>query len=153
MEYTVEQYQRCLKVARNVIECINEVQDAMTEIQNGYGWREFGESLDKVFDAKDAYEKVLSHCGVEAYEKETEWLNENRLVDIIENAKKYCKGELELDLVGDVWIAMDYRADLEGACSIDVKGFNDKIISVFEAETSGIDVRKCCDLCDVSYVG
>lgn len=155
MEYTVEQYKRCLQVARNVIECINEVQEAMTEIQNGYGWREFGESLDKVFDAKDAYEKVLSNCCIEAYEEEGEWLNENerRLVAIIEDAKRYCKGELELDLVDGTWIAMDYREDLEGAFSIEAKDFCERIINVSEAENQGVDVRMCCDRCGIAYVG
>ena len=70
MEYTVEQYKRCLRVAREVVTIINELQNAMTEIQNGYGWSEFGQCLDKVFDARDAYEKVLSSCCMEAYEKE-----------------------------------------------------------------------------------
>lgn len=70
MEYTVEQYKRCLQVAREVVTSINELQNAMTEIQNGYGWSGFGQCLDKVFDARDAYEKVLSSCCIEAYEKE-----------------------------------------------------------------------------------
>jgi hypothetical protein len=79
--------------------------------------------------------------------------NETTLILIIEDAKRYCKGELELDLNDDVWIAWDYREDLEGAFPIDVKGFNDKIITVSEAENSGVDVRKCCDICGVAYVG
>ena len=91
MKYTVEQYQRCLQVARNVIECINEVQCAMADIQNGYGWREFGESLDKVFDAKYAYEKVLSSCCVEAYEKEINMI-ENPCIKCVLNYDGSCCG-------------------------------------------------------------
>ena len=72
MNYTVEQYQRCLQAARAIVENINELQCTMAEIQNGYGWSEFGECLDKVIDAKDAYEKVLSLCCIEAYESAKE---------------------------------------------------------------------------------
>ena len=87
--------------------------------------------------------------------EEPEWLNsgEEQLIKIIENAKGYCKGELELDLVDGVWIAMDYREDLEGAFHIGAKGFNERIISISEAENRGIDVRRCCDECGISYVG
>lgn len=86
---------------------------------------------------------------------ESEWLNkeEEQLIEIIEGAKRYCEGELELDLVDGVWVAMDYREDLECAFRIDVKGFNERIIRVSEAESRGIDVRRCCDECGVSYVG
>lgn len=81
--------------------------------------------------------------------------NEKLFVSKIEYAMRYCKGELELDLdiENDMWVAWDYREDLEGAFSIDVKGFNDKMISVSEAEFLSIDVRKCCDFCGISYVG
>lgn len=68
MEYTVEQYKRCLQVARAVVDSINELQESMADIQTGYGWSRFGECLDKVVDAKDAYEKALSVCCIEAYE-------------------------------------------------------------------------------------
>lgn len=79
--------------------------------------------------------------------------NTDTLIDIIEDAKKYVKGELELDCVDGVWIAMDYRESLGGAFPIEVKGFNNKIIKVSEAEASGIDVRMCCNHCGVAYVG
>ena len=79
--------------------------------------------------------------------------DEETLMLVIEDAKRYCKGELELDLNDDVWEAWDYREDLEGAFSIDIKGFNDNIITESEAERLGIDVRKCCDVCNISYVG
>ena len=80
-------------------------------------------------------------------------MNEETLMLVIEDAKRYCKGELELDLIDGVWIAMDYREELEGAFSIDVDTFDDEIISVSEAERQGIDVIRCCDECDISYVG
>ena len=79
--------------------------------------------------------------------------SEERLINILENAKQYVKGELELDCFGGIWIAMDYRADLESAFSIEAKDFNDRIISVEEAKNLNIDVRKCCDECGISYVG
>ena len=79
--------------------------------------------------------------------------NMDTLIDIIENAKKYVKGELELDCIDGIWIAMDYREDLGGAFPIEVKGFNNKIIKVGEAEAKGIDVRMCCNYCGVAYVG
>ena len=75
------------------------------------------------------------------------------LIDMIEDAKKYVKGELELDCVNEVWIAMDYREDLGGAFPIEVKGFNNKMIKVSEAEKYKVDVRKCCDSCGIAYVG
>ena len=74
-------------------------------------------------------------------------------IKILEDAQKYVKGELELDLVDGAWYAMDYRADLEGAFPIDAKGFNDLLITTEEAEKHGIDIIKCCDICDISYVG
>ena len=80
-------------------------------------------------------------------------INEETLMLVIEDAKRYCKGELELDLNDDVWEAWDYREDLEGAFSIDTKGFNERIISISEAKNRGIDVRRCCDECGISYVG
>lgn len=80
-------------------------------------------------------------------------LNTNTLVDAIQNAKKYVKGELELDCIDGVWTAMDYREELGGAFQIKTSGFNDKIISVAEARACGIDVKKCCDICGVAYVG
>lgn len=79
--------------------------------------------------------------------------NSDIFVAIIENAKGYVKGELELDCVEDVWIAMDYREDLGCALPIEVDGFNNRLITVDEARKSGIDVRICCDYCGVAYVG
>lgn len=79
--------------------------------------------------------------------------NEKLFIRKIENAMRYCKGELELDIQSENWIALDYREDLAGAFPIDVKEFDDKIISLSEADNLGIDVRKCCDYCNIYYVG
>ena len=79
--------------------------------------------------------------------------NEKQFVSKMEYAMRYCKGELELDLEGEMWVAWDYREDLEGAFPIDVEGFDDEMISELEAKRLDIDVRKCCDYCDISYVG
>lgn len=78
--------------------------------------------------------------------------NEAMLVHILEDAKHYCKGELELDYEDGMWFAMDYRAELEGAFPIEDRWFNDMIITEKEAKERNIDVIKCCDMCDVSYV-
>lgn len=78
--------------------------------------------------------------------------NEQIVIKKIEDAMKYCKGELELNLIDGVWIAMDYRKDLEGSFLIDEKEFNDEIISTIEAKSLDVDVIKCCDYCDISYV-
>jgi len=78
--------------------------------------------------------------------------NEKEFIEIIEAAKRYCKGELELDCVDDEWYAMDYRADFAAAMPIEHDIYDLPLITVEEAERNGIDVIKCCDACDVSYV-
>lgn len=74
-------------------------------------------------------------------------------IDLLEEAKKYVKGELELDCFEGKWYAMDYREDLEGAFPIEAKGYNHAIITDNEAKRVGIDIKKCCDICGISYVG
>lgn len=78
--------------------------------------------------------------------------NEQKFINLLEEAKRYCKGELELDCFDDEWYAMDYRADFEEAMSIEHSIYQLPLITVEEAERKGIDVTKCCDACDVSYV-
>ena len=78
--------------------------------------------------------------------------NEKFFIDLLEEAKRYCKGELELDCVDDEWYAMDYRKDFEAAMPIESKIYDLPLITVEEAERKGIDVIKCCDECDVAYV-
>ena len=77
--------------------------------------------------------------------------NEKWFMDTLEDAKRYCKGELELDCFNGEWYALDYRAELESALWIDGI-YKLPLITVEEAERKGIDVIKCCDECDVAYV-
>lgn len=79
--------------------------------------------------------------------------NEKLFIDLLEEAKRYCKGELELDCWDNEWYAMDYRAELEGAVQIEADVYQLPLITVEEAERKGIDIIKCCDECDVAYVG
>ena len=78
--------------------------------------------------------------------------NEKLFIDLLEEAKRYCKGELKLDCVDDEWYAMDYREDFEAAMPIESNIYSLPLITVEEAERKGIDVTKCCDECDVAYV-
>ena len=79
--------------------------------------------------------------------------NEIKFIAMIETAKSYVRGELELDNFDGEWFAMDYREDLEGAFPIEIKPYDKPIITDEEAEEKGIDIIKCCDECDISYVG
>lgn len=83
---------------------------------------------------------------------------EQELIDKIEEAKEYCKGELELDffeddMFGDGWYAMYYREDLECAFSINSAKYDKPLILEETTQKYNVDVRKCCDYCDVAYVG
>lgn len=78
--------------------------------------------------------------------------NEKKLIDIINEAKRYVKGELELDCVDGEWYAMDYREELGGAFPIEAKQYDEPIITDEEAEEKGIDIIKCCDECGIFYV-
>ena len=83
------------------------------------------------------------------------WFNHNErdFLEMLEEAKRYVKGELELDCVDGGWYAMDYREDFEGAFPIEAEQYNKPIITDKEAEEKHIDIIKCCDECDISYVG
>lgn len=85
----------------------------------------------------------------------TKFFNENEkaFIERLEKAKSFVKGELELDNVDGKWFAMDYRVELEGAFFIEMKPYDKPLITDEEAEEKGIDITKCCDACDVSYVG
>lgn len=78
--------------------------------------------------------------------------NEKIFIDIINEAKRYVKGELELDCVDGKWYAMDYREDFECAFPIEARGYNSLLITDAEAEARGVDIIKCCDVCDIYYV-
>lgn len=79
--------------------------------------------------------------------------NEKKFIDILKQAMRCVKGELELDNFDGEWFAMDYREDLEGAFPIEIKPYDKPIMTDEEAEEKSIDVIKCCDECDISYVG
>ena len=78
---------------------------------------------------------------------------EEKLIEIIEEAKEYCNGELELDNFDGKWYALDYRSDLEGAFSINEEKYCNPIITDRHAKEHNVDVIRCCDYCDISYVG
>lgn len=79
--------------------------------------------------------------------------NENEFIATLENAKRYVKGELELDCVDGEWYAMDYRENFESAFPIEVEPYNKPLITEEEAENNCIDIEKCCDECCIAYVG
>jgi len=78
--------------------------------------------------------------------------NEKKFIEVINEAKRYVKGELELDCFDGKWFAMDYREDLEGAFGIEAKQYNKPLITDEEAEEKGIDIIKCCDECGIFHV-
>ena len=85
---------------------------------------------------------------------------EKALIKVIEEAQEYCKGELELDFYNDHeeehlngWYAMDYRPEYESAFFIHENGYGEKpLISGETADKNNVNVVKCCDYCDISYV-
>ena len=78
--------------------------------------------------------------------------NEKKFINTINEAKRYVKGELELDCFDGKWFAMDYREGLEGAFSIEAKQYDKPLITDEEAEEKGIDIIKCCDECGIYHV-
>lgn len=78
---------------------------------------------------------------------------EKALIETIEEAKRYCKGELELDLFEDGWFAMDYRKDYEAAIPINNNKYDKPLITEETAQKYNVDVRECCDFCDIYIVG
>lgn len=79
--------------------------------------------------------------------------HEKKLIDILNTAKGYVKGELELDCFDGEWFAMDYIEDREGAFPIEEWPYNRSVITAKEAKEKGIDVIKCCNECHIAYVG
>lgn len=79
--------------------------------------------------------------------------NERNFVELLEKAKRYVKGELELDCFDGEWFAMDYREDFGCAFPIETNGFDKPIITNKKAEVRNIDIVKCCDECGILYVG
>ena len=79
--------------------------------------------------------------------------NEKVFIETLEKAKRFVKGELELDNFDGEWFAMDYRPELKGAFPIEVKPYDKPLVTDEDAEEKGINITKCCDECDISYVG
>ena len=77
---------------------------------------------------------------------------EQALMNVIEEAKVYCVGELELDHFEDGWYVMDYREGFEAAFVIS-KYSTRPVISDKTVRKHRVDVRRCCDKCGVAYVG
>ena len=79
--------------------------------------------------------------------------NEIKFIAMIERAMSYVKGELELDCEDGKWYARDYREDWECALLIEAEPYDKPLITDEEAEEKNIDIFKCCDYCDIYYVG
>lgn len=79
--------------------------------------------------------------------------NEKNFIEILNEAMRYIKGELELNNVEGDWYVLDYREDLGSAFNIDVAPYDKPLITEEEAEEKGIDVRKCCDYVGAYIVG
>lgn len=79
-------------------------------------------------------------------------INEKKFIDVINEAKQYVEGELELDCFDGEWYAMDYKENLGGAFEIKAKQYDKPLITDEEAEEKGIDIIKCCDECGIYYV-
>lgn len=102
-------------------------------------------------DKKDySYEDAL----YEVFKKfhEGKYSFEQDFIEIMKDASRFVKGELELDLVDGEWFAMDYREDLEGAFYLNGI-YHQPIITKVQAKLLRIDVAKCCDEFGCSYVG
>lgn len=121
------------------------------------------ESFEELFEY---FLKKLKRMG-KGYEEERKWIRERlkkatkyeqQFIEKINEAKQYCKGDLELDLFDDdtygySWYAMDYREEWEAAISINNKKYDEPLITEADAQKYNIDVKKCCDLCHIYYVG
>lgn len=79
--------------------------------------------------------------------------NEMQFIALIEEAKKYVKGEVEIEYVDGEWFAMDYIEICGGAFSISTAPYNFALLTEEDAKQKNIDVEECCKYCDVYYVG
>ena len=85
---------------------------------------------------------------------------EQALIDAIEHAKIFCKGELEMDYEDwheneclNGWYARDYREDLGGAFEIKAFGYDKPLINDKLIEMGNIDVDRCFVKCHVYVCG
>lgn len=79
--------------------------------------------------------------------------NEIKLIAMIERARGYVKGEVELDCVDGEWSVRDYRENLGGSFPIETAPYNRPLITDEEANEKSVDIIKCCEMCGVYYVG
>ena len=81
---------------------------------------------------------------------EYEWA----LISAIEEAQKYCKGELEANYIDNGWYARDYIREFEQSFLIIENGYHEKpLISDETIQKYNVDVEMCFDYCDIYYVG
>lgn len=79
---------------------------------------------------------------------------ENALINVIQEAERYCQGELEVSKENDGWYARDYKENFGGSFVIDKNGYDTKpLISNETVKKHKVNVIKCCKLCGVYYVG
>ena len=144
------------------------------------GYREYKEKYEKCARRRkdcvidfDSFEELFEHFLKKlkrmgkGYEIERKWIrerlkqlnvNEREFVTKIEEAMRYCNGDLELDLFDDEaygygWYAMDYKKEYDAAFPINNKKYDKPLITKEDAEKYKINVQKCCDYCNVYYVG
>lgn len=79
--------------------------------------------------------------------------NEKKFIAMLEKAKAYVNGELELNCNDGEWYAMDYRENWECAVPIEVKPYDKPLITDENAEENNINIVKCCEACGIYYVG
>ena len=79
--------------------------------------------------------------------------NEMQFIALIEEARRYVKGEVEIDYCDGEWIAMDYMESCGSAFPINAVPYNIPLISKKEAKRKNINILECCKYCGVYYVG
>ena len=74
-------------------------------------------------------------------------------INVIRQAQKYVKGELEIVKEYDGWYAKDYKENYKASFTINKNGYENKpLISNYTAQKYNVNVIKCCDYCNVYYV-
>ena len=85
---------------------------------------------------------------------------EQALIDAMETAQQYCKGDLEMNHQGwheeehlNGWYAMDYRENFGGVFPIDANGYDKPLINDELIEKGNVDVYRCFAKCHVYVCG
>ena len=119
---------------------------------------------------EEAYEKTmvyicdnLSHIlpeldievGIECITSKWIWNdNEKILIALIEEAKQYCEGELELFHDEDGWYARDYKPWLNESFVINKNDYDvQPLITDETIQNYKVDVDACCIRCNVYVCG